>query len=382
MKRVYLDHNATTTLRPEARETWMATLQDLGGNPSSVHTSGRAARAVIDRARERVAEALGVSESGVFFTSSGTEANNMALLGTLRAAAPGSALTVLASDHASVLEPARHLESEGHELRLAPISPEGLVDVEELAQTARGCALLSMAAANNETGALVPLGEVREALGGEPVPIHTDAAQALGRIPLDLTGWGVDLATLSAHKVGGPVGVGVLVRCTSVPLKPVLFGGGQEDGLRPGTENAPAIAAAACAIELSIAEQKEAAARWRRQTSYLWAELKRALPSLQVVGPPVDSPLRLPNTLNLLAPGVEGRVIVTRLDLEGLEVSAGSACSSGSLEPSHVLMAMGFAEESARAAVRLSLGWETVDAEVCRAVEILSKTFPSGRKSG
>jgi len=162
----------------------------------------------------------------------------------------------------------------------------------------------------------------------------------------------------------------------------VLFGGGQEDGLRPGTENAPAIAAAACAIELSIAEQKEAAARWRRQTSYLWAELKRALPNLQVVGPPVDSPLRLPNTLNILAPGVEGRVIVTRLDLEGLEVSAGSACSSGSLEPSHVLMAMGFAEESARAAVRLSLGWETVDAEVCRAVEILSKTFPSGRKSG
>lgn len=382
MKRVYLDHNATTTLRPEARETWVETLQELGGNPSSVHTSGRAARAVIDRARERVAEALGVSESGVFFTSSGTEANNLALLGALRAAGPGSALTVLASDHASVLEPARHLQSEGHELRLAPVGPAGLVDVEELAQTARGSALLSLAAANNETGALVPLGEVRKALGDEPVPIHTDAAQALGRIPLDLTGWGVDLASFSAHKVGGPVGVGVLVRCTSVPLKPVLFGGGQEDGLRPGTENAPAVAAAACAIELAVAEQKEASDRWRRQTSYLWRELQRALPHLQVVGPPVDSPLRLPNTLNVLAPGIEGRVIVTRLDLEGLEVSAGSACSSGSLEPSHVLMAMGFAEESARAAVRLSLGWETVDAEVRRAVEILSKTFSSVRKSG
>jgi cysteine desulfurase len=382
VKRVYLDHNATTTLRPEAREVWVETLQELGGNPSSVHTSGRAARAVIDRARERVAGSLGVSESGVFFTSGGTEANNLALLGTLRAAAPGAALTVLASDHASVLEPARHLEAEGYELRLAPVDPEGLVDVEELAQTARGSALLSLAAANNETGALVPLGEVREALGDEALPIHTDAAQALGRIPLDLTGWGVDLASLSAHKVGGPVGVGVLVRCKPVPLKPVLFGGGQEDGLRPGTENAPAIAAAACAIELSVAEQEKASARWRRQTSYLWGELQRVLPHLQVVGPPVDSPLRLPNTLNILVPGVDGRVIVTRLDLEGLEVSAGSACSSGSLEPSHVLTAMGFGEESARAAVRLSLGRETDDAELCRAVEILSKTFPLARKSG
>lgn len=382
MKRVYLDHNATTALRPEAREVWVEALQELEGNPSSVHTSGRAARAVIDRARERVAGALGVSESGVFFTSGGTEANNLALLGTMRAAAPGAALTVLASDHASVLEPARHLEAEGHELRLAPVGPEGLVDVEELAQTARGSALLSLAAANNETGALVPLREVRDALGDQAPPLHTDAAQALGRIPLDLAGWGVDLASLSAHKVGGPVGVGVLVRCKSVPLKPVLFGGGQEDGLRPGTENAPAIAAAACAIELSIAEQETASARWRKQTSYLWGELQRVLPHLQVVGPPMDSPLRLPNTLNILAPGVDGRVIVTRLDLEGLEVSAGSACSSGSLEPSHVLTAMGFEEESARAAVRLSLGRETDDAELCRAVEILSKTFRFARKSG
>ncbi|MDP6384904.1 MAG: cysteine desulfurase family protein [Planctomycetota bacterium] len=382
MTRIYLDHNATSPLRPEARETWMETLQNLGGNPSSVHTSGRAARAVIDRARERVAGALGVTESGVFFTSSGTEANNLALLGTLRAAAPGSALTVLASDHASVLEPARHLESEGHELRLAPVGPEGLVDVEELARIARGSALLSLAAANNETGALVPLGEVREALGDEGPPVHTDAAQALGRIPLDFAGWGVDLATLSAHKVGGPVGVGILVRCTPQPLRPVLFGGGQEGGLRPGTENAAAIAAAARAIELSVAEQGEASARWRKQTSYLWNELRRALPHLQAVGPPVDSPLRLPNTLNVLAPEVEGRVIVTRLDLEGLEVSAGSACSSGSLEPSHVLTAMGFGEESARSAVRLSLGRETDDADVCRAVEILSKTFSLGRKSG
>ncbi|MEO2162178.1 MAG: cysteine desulfurase family protein [bacterium] len=382
MKRVYLDHNATTTLRPEAREVWVETLQELGGNPSSVHTSGRAARAVIDRARERVAGALGVSESGIFFTSSGTEANNLALLGTMRAAAPGAALTVLASDHASVLEPARHLEAEGCELRLASVGPEGLVNLDELAQTARGSALLSLAAANNETGALVPLREVREALGGDALPIHTDAAQALGRIPLDLTGWGVDLASLSAHKVGGPVGVGVLVRCTSLPLKPVLFGGGQEEGLRPGTENAPAIAAAACAIELAVAEQEEASARWRKQTAYLWGELQGALPHLQVVGPPMDSPLRLPNTLNVLAPGVDGRVIVTRLDLEGLEVSAGSACSSGSLEPSHVLAAMGFDEESARAAVRLSLGWETGDADLCRAVEILSKTFSLARKSG
>jgi cysteine desulfurase len=382
VKPIYLDHNATTALRPEAREVWIETLQRVGGNPSSVHRSGRAARAVIDRARERVANALGVPESGVLFTSSGTQANNLALLGTLRAAGPGSALTVLASEHVSVLEPARHLQSQGHELRLAPVDSQGLVDAGELAHLAHGSALLSLAAANNETGALAPLGQLREALGDDRVTIHTDAAQALGRIALDLSGWAVDLATLSAHKVGGPLGVGVLVRCAALPLERVLFGGGQEEGLHPGTENAPAIAAAACAIELAVAEQAQVAERWKRQTSFLWDELHRALPHLQVVGPALDSPSRLPNTLTLLAPGMEGRVIVTRLDLEGLEVSAGSACSSGSLEPSHVLTAMGFDEESARAAVRLSLGRETTDDELCRAVEILSKTFSGTRKSG
>ncbi len=382
MSRVYLDHNATTPMRPEALEVWMRTQELLGGNPSSVHRSGRAARAVIDRAREQVAGALGVPEAGVTFTSGGSEANNLALLGALRAAGPGGNLTVLASEHASILEPARHLQAAGFGVRLAPVDRQGLIDAHELAQFARGSSLLSVAAANNETGALSPLSGLREALQGEPLPIHTDAAQALGRIPLNLRAWGIDLATLSAHKVGGPLGVGVLLRCSHLPLEALTFGGGQEEGLRPGTENAPAIAAAAVAIELAVAHQEQIANRWKTQTLWLWRALHEALPELQIVGPPIDSSARLPNTLTVLAPGVEGRVIVTRLDLEGLEVSAGSACSSGSLEPSHVLTAMGYDNESARAAVRLSLGRETTDAELCRSVEILSKTFSCSRKSG
>jgi len=374
MTRVHLDHNATTPLRPEAREALLGALDELQGNPSSVHAAGRAARAQLDVARERVAGALGVLEDDVIFTSGGTEANNLALLGALRHR-PGAALVLPSTEHSSVLEPAARLEEEGHPVRRVPVDPAGRVDPEAVVAEAQGAALVSLAAANNEVGTLGPLARVAGALAEQPQRslLHTDAVQALGRVPLDLDG--VDLASFSAHKVGGPVGVGVLVRRTRQTLVPNVWGGGQEQGLRPGTENVSAIVAAAVAIEAAVAEQETFAARATKQVMNLWEGLKGAFPEARLLGPPLDAHDRLANTINVLLPAVDGRVLVTRLDLAGLEASAGSACASGSLEPSHVLLAMGLDEERARAGLRLSVGRTTNEEDVRNAVEILRRTL-------
>lgn len=372
--RVHLDHNATTPMRPEAREAWLTVLDSMPGNPSSVHGSGRAARAQIDEARERVAGALGVLEDHVVFTSGGTEANNIALQGALRSGA--GALVTTTIEHSSILEPAEQLEALGHEVRRVPVDAQGLVDVEALLEAAAGARLVSVAAANNEIGTLGPLAELGPRLRemrGAPA-LHTDAVQALGRVPLDLEGWAVDLASFSAHKVGGPVGTGVLVQRRAI-ASPITWGGGQELGHRPGTEDVAGIVAASVAIDLAVRERAVIGERLRALTTGLWEQLRACFPAVTLLGPPIDSSERLPNTLNVLFDHVDGRVLVTRLDMAGLEASAGSACASGSLEPSHVLLAMGFDEEQARAGLRLSLGRSTSDEDIHTAVEILRRTL-------
>jgi len=383
-RRVYLDHNATSPLRAEVRAEWLAVQAELPGNPSSLHAAGRRARQRIDLARERTAAALGVNEEELVFTSGGTEANNLALAGCLRArraGGPPAGLVTTSVEHASVLEPARALERAGHPLSLAPVDSEGLPEPEALwsLATSSGVGLVSVQAASNETGSLPDLALLGGRLAELPAdrrPIfHTDAVQALGRIPLDLDGWGVDLASFSAHKVGGPPGVGVLFRRRGTPVEPAMRGGGQEAGHRGGTENAAGIAALAIAVELAVAEQEALERRLRGLSAGLWGALSALGGGLELVGPPIDSGQRLPNTLAVLASGREGRVLVTRLDLEGLEVGAGSACASGSLEPSHVLLAMGLNEERARSGLRLSLGRTTTREECERAVEIIQNVI-------
>ncbi len=380
MRSVYLDHNATTPLRSEVREHLLAELDELRGNPSSVHAAGRRARAVVDRARERAAAALGVAEEECVFTSGGTEANNMVLFGSLRPHGPPAGLVTSAIEHPSILEPAALLESAGHAVRRIAPDGEGRVDMQAVLEAATdpACRLVSIMAANNEVGSCARLGELSEGLRSAADPtrvrLHTDATQALGRLPIDLAGWGVDLATFSAHKVGGPLGVGLLVRRRGVPLAPVLAGGGQEGGLRAGTENAPALSAAALAVELAVTEQASYRERVGKLAASLWENLSRALPGARLIGPPIDASERLPNTLAVLLPGAGQQLLVARLDLEGIAVSAGSACASGSIEPSHVLTAMGLEEEDARATLRLSLGRETSPQEARRAVEILRRT--------
>lgn len=372
--RVYLDHNATTPLRPEVRERFLELLDRPRANASSLHQAGREARQVLDEARERVAAALGVHEDEVVFTSSGTVSDNLALRGVLGAAGPGSALVTSTVEHSAVLEPARSLERSGHPLRLVPVDGSGRIDLDEMQRLAAGAALVSLQAASNEVGSCTDLAAARGRLDTLPVRplLHTDAVQALGRIPLALDA--VDLASFSVHKVGGPLGVGLLVRRKGVRLDPLVEGGGQEAGLWPGTENVPAIGAAALAVELAVAEREHYAARTTELCRLLWQSLCSCLEGPRLVGPSLDEH-RLPNTLNVSMPGVDGRVLVTRLDLAGLAVSAGSACASGSLEPSHVLLAMGLEPEVARAGLRLSLGRTTTEADIHTAVDILRKTL-------
>ena len=377
MTRVHLDHNATTPLRPEAREELLRSVDALGGNPSSVHASGRAARAELDDARERIAAALEVDSDELIFTSGGTEANNAALFG---AATSEGAVLVSAAEHSSVREAALALGAAGREVRVVAVASDGRLDLGSLdeALDAGPVSLLSCVGANNEVGAVAPFAEVRAALdaqqGEAPLAWHADCVQMLGKLPVKPAELGLDLASFSAHKVGGPLGVGLLWCAKEHPFSPRMVGGGQEGGLRSGTENLPAIASAAVAIELAVQEQADYAARTRALTETLWRGLREQIPTAQLIGPSLGAEWRLPNTLCVLLPGEDGRVLVPRLDLAGLEVSAGSACSSGSIEPSPVLLALGHDESAARAALRLSLGRSTTPEEVRAAIRTLGTT--------
>jgi cysteine desulfurase len=383
MTSVYLDHNSTSPMRPEVFELWVACQGHALGNPSSLHTSGRRARHLVDEARERVAHALAVHEDEVVFTSSGTESNNLAIRGDL-GARRGCALITSEVEHSSVLSVARAVADEGYATRLIPPDTAGRVDASDVraaVDSVTGPALVSLQTANNETGTVQRIADVLEALRTCPrrPTLHTDGVQALGRIPVELREWQVDLASFSAHKIGGPTGVGVLYRRNGVVLAPLMQGGGQELGLRPGTENVAAIAAAGLAIEIAIREQSDFRVRVARLADELWNDLRAALDGVRLIGPDINASDRLPNTVTIVLPNTDGKVLVTALDVAGLEVSAGSACASGSVEPSHVLLAMKLDDASARAGLRLSLGWNTSRDDCKRAVDILRKVAGRSR---
>ena len=379
-ERVYLDHNSTTTLRPDVRELWLECIDADLGNASGTHAAGRRARAVVDDARERVAAAVGIPEEWVVFTSGGTEANNHALRGVFEHAPASASLAISAVEHSSVLETALGLQARGRTLHQVHVDARGSITLDSLRETLLqpDLRLLSVMTANNESGALNPMASIADMLAElDPLqrPLwHTDAVQALGKVPLRLKEWGVDLASFSAHKLGGPQGVGFLVRRPSAALAPLLLGGGQEAGARSGTENVAGIAACALAVELAVAEQMQFAERVQALSKDLWEQLHQRVPSTTLLGPALDEP-RLPNTLNILFDNLDGRTLVARLDLEGLEASLGSACSSGAIEPSHVLLAMGLSAAEARAGLRLSLGRATSHKDIHSAVDILGKVL-------
>lgn len=368
-ERIYLDWNATTPLREEARQA-MATAWDLAGNPSSVHTEGRRARRLVEDARGAVASAVGARPQDVVFTSGGTEANAQALVPGLHRAAGQAARRLLRSaiEHPSVLSGGRF---PADAVAAIEVDRSGVVKLDHLrALLSDGPpALVSVMLANNETGAIQPIEEVAEIAHRAGSLLHVDAIQALGKIPIDINSLGADLLTLSAHKIGGPKGVGALVVAGEVQgLEPLLRGGGQELGRRAGTENVAGISAfgAAATAMVSLPGQPG-------QIEPLRQRLENGLlqtPEMIVFSGDVP---RLPNTTLFTVPGLSAETAVIGFDLGGIAVSSGSACSSGKVQPSHVLAAMGVPPDLAKGAVRLSLGWSTSQTDIDFALQTWRK---------
>ena len=373
-QRSYLDHNATSPLRPEAAEAVARALGILG-NPSSIHAEGRDARAVVESSRDKVAALVGASANEVIFTSGGTEANNMVLSPSFGRVgeAPATHLLVGATEHPCVLDGHRFPPERVERI---PVDRDGSVDLGWLArrleQTLSGRVLVSIQVANNETGVLQPVAEAAALVRRAGGLIHSDAVQAAARMPLSLACLGVDALTLSAHKIGGPKGVGALVLGSDrlQVADRLVRGGGQERGSRAGTENVAGIAgfgAAAEAVSMGLTEER---ARLETLRDFAEAELRRMAPEAVVFGAAAG---RLPNTLSFAMAGLKAETALIRFDLEGVALSSGSACSSGKVKRSHVLDAMGIEPVLADGALRMSLGWNSTKADVIRFVETCEK---------
>jgi cysteine desulfurase len=364
--RIYLDHNASAPLCPAAREAMVAAL-DMTGNPSSAHREGARVRRAVEEARARVAALIGARPADVVLTSGATEANNLALRGVLGA---GDSLVTTAIEHASVLAAAAALENAGGRVERLPVASDGTLDPETVR---RACGarptLVSMALANGEVGVLHDVAATAEVAHAHGTLVHSDAAQAAGRMPIDVTALGADLLSLSAHKLGGPSGVGALWIRPGLSLRSVLAGGSQERGRRAGTENVTGIVGFGAAAAVARDELSDAAARMRRGRDLLWTLLHAEIPGIERNGAPCE--VTLPNTLNVTVPGIGGESLLVLLDLGGVAASLGSACAAGSVEPSHVLLAMGAGAARARSGLRLSLGPDTTEDEVHRAAGVI-----------
>lgn len=373
--RIYLDHNATTPIRPEVVEAMTVVLREEFGNPSSVYEEGATARARVEAAREQVAGLLGADPTEIRFTGGATEANNTVLFGSL---SPGDHVVTTLVEHPSVVEPLAVLESRGVLVdRVAP-DEHGCVAAGDLAAALRDeTKLVALIWANNETGSIQPVDEVSRICSERGIALHVDATQAIGKYRIDLACVRVSSLSSSAHKLGGPKGVGALVCSKDLVLPPLLCGGGQEKGMRGGTENVASIVGYGVACELARLESAAHTRESGQLRDRLWRGIESNLEAVRRNGEPERT---LSNTLNVEFSGVAGEVLLQALDLEGVAVSAGAACHSGSIEPSKVLTAMGRTPEQARASLRFSVGWGVDEAQIDRVVELLRELVPRIRK--
>ncbi len=371
----YLDHAATTPVRPEVREAMLPYLGDEAfGNPSSAHRFGRAARAGIEEAKRLVAQALGAEPNQVIFTSGGTEADNLAVIGAALAARERGGpfrAAVAASEHKAILAAAHAVVHLGGEEIVLPVGGDGVVDEAALeAALARGVAVVSVMWVNNEVGTIQPVAQLAERCRAAGVCFHTDAVQAFGKVPVSVRDVPCTLLTISGHKIGAPKGIGALVVRDRHAIEAIIHGGGQQFGLRPGTENVPGIIALGRAVELAAAEQAELARRLETLRDALEARITALFADARVNG---RDGARAPHVLNVSFPGTDSEAMLMHLDLAGIACSAGSACNTGAVEPSHVLTAMGVPRELGVAALRFSFGRSSTDADVETLVGALPK---------
>lgn len=371
---VYLDYNATTPVAPTVLEAMLPFLGENFGNAGSVHSAGQRARAAVDAARESVAALIGAKPSEIVFTSGGTEADNLAIFGTIAVSPkPRKHIVTTAIEHHAILHSCEELERHGIDVTVVPVGrgPEsqGVVDPEEIRRALRPeTALITVMHANNELGTIQPIEEIARIAAGAGVRFHCDGVQSAGKVPLDVNRLGVDLLSISAHKFYGPKGVGALYVRTGTNIAPRFFGGHAERDRRPGTENVPGIIGIGKAAELARKLLAEDATRIAPLRDRLESALLDRIPSARVNG---DRKHRVPNTTNISFPGAAGEALLIALDLQGVECSTGAACSSGSTEPSHVLTAAGLSRDDARASLRFSLGRPTTAAEIDRAIEVI-----------
>ncbi len=382
MRRVYLDNNATTPVLPKVLEAMRPYFDEHFGNASSIHHHGQETRAAVERARESVAALLGCRASEVVFTSGGTEGDNLAIFGLARS---GDHVITSTVEHHAVLNACKHLaeyrhkypETTGSEVTYIPVDGRGLVDPADVKRAIRrNTKLITIMFANNETGVLQPVAEIGKIAAEADTYFHTDAVQAAGKIPIDVNEIGCDLLTISGHKIHGPQGVGALYVRKGTQLEPMVYGGSHERSRRAGTENVPGIVGLGKAAELAIAgfqqgddlrmdDQKMAAAR---------DHLERELLEIEATGLNGEGAPRVPNTTNIYFDGIEGEALVIALDLKGLAVSTGAACSSGAIEPSHVLTAMGLSRDRAKCSIRFSLGKQNTAEDVDFALGLIPET--------
>ena len=378
---IYLDHAATTPVRPEVVEAMAPFFGPRFGNPSSLHRWGREARAALDEARERVARCLGANPDEICFTSCGTEADNMAVIGGWRARRHEGRTAVLTTpiEHKAVLAAAHEVAHQGGEERMCAVTREGVVDTAAFAASlGDDVAIASVMWVNNEIGTVQPVPELAQLAKARGALFHTDAVQAFGKVAIDVKGTAIDVLSISGHKIGAPKGIGAIYMRRGTPVEPLLHGGSQDRGRRPGTENVAFIVGLARAAELAVEERQQEVQRLTGLRQQLEEALLERIPDAVIHGR--GAPQRAPHVVNVSAPGTDSESMLMALDLQGIACSAGSACQAGSSSPSHVLAACGVPPELASAAIRLSLGSLTTEEHVRRVAEVFPKLVQRARR--
>ena len=364
MRRVYLDHAATTPVDPEVADLMAQVLREVSGNPSSIYAEGRRARALVDRARDEVAQAIGADPAEIVFTSGGTEADNLALRGVLKAReGEADGIVTTAIEHHAILDTALDLEAHGQaRVTVVPVDRDGRVSAQAVARAIEpSTAIVSVMHGNNEVGTLQPVGEIGAICRERGIAFHSDAVQTVGALAIDVRAMAIDLLSVNAHKFYGPKGVGALFIRRGTRVSTVQTGGGQEKGRRTGTENVAGIVGLGAALRIASSRRTAESARQAELRDRLIREIRSRIPDATLTGHPTD---RLPNNASFCFAGTQGEALVVSLDLEGFSVSSGSACTSGNTDPSHVLLALGLDRDLAQGSLRLTLGRDTTGADI------------------